>query len=215
MSFRFWIFAALVSYASLARAGSPTPYLITLPGPKPSLAKSVKKLEEGKYQFVLDTSKELKNGPVTFEVVKRSLEKRLKRKFAIEVSGDAGSMIVSFTGDEEAFLKRLSKTRIKHLRKTEIAATSSVSSAGIRALKLPRKPKPEEVKALVLNTKGQTFKAMVQEIGEKAKRLGVENRPTEFQCDQGFKPKQGQVVYMVVLKRKNELWSATGCELAQ
>ena len=116
------------------------------------LSKSKKKIKDGEYEFVLDTTQEVKKGtPVSPELVKRSLESKLGTTIGVKVTAKAANTIsVTYTSDEAKFLAQIGKTKIRASGDVALALESSVPDGGIRASKLDRKAGPNEVKGIVL-----------------------------------------------------------------
>ncbi|MEZ4743597.1 MAG: hypothetical protein R3B45_14325 [Bdellovibrionota bacterium] len=181
-------------------------YLIKMPGPKPALAKSFKDLGENKYEFSIDTSKTIKGGKKpTFEIVKKSL---LKKKLITDVSGSLDKLVVTYEGDLDSFLKKISKTRIKDSGSdVNLAGESSVSDGGIRARTAAREPAVGEVKGTIVGKAGKNFRIMVQKKGQ----TGV---PEDFPLMRpvlvaagSYKGKPGQVVFFKPTSKKGSVWS--------
>lgn len=157
---------AAVSFAQLGFAAPKT--LIEMNGGTPSagLASSWKKVSDGMYEFVLDTTKEIGGGQmVSPDAVKSSLESKLGASYGVKVTAkDASTVDVAYTGDENTFLTEVSKAKIRAGGKdVELALESSVSEGGIRAKKADRPAGPGEVKAVFLKSEGGVIVAMVNE----------------------------------------------------
>lgn len=152
-------------FSSAAMAAGKT--LITLEGdggkPKAALAKSWKKVKDGEYEFVLDTSAELKGGTkVTPALVKESLESKLGSVLSVKVAlKGADKVLVSYKGAEPAFLEQVAKAKIRAGKDVEIALESSESEGSIRAKQTDRPPVAGEVKVLVAKIEGTTITAVV------------------------------------------------------
>ena len=143
-------------------------YLVHYKNDKPvaQLATKWSKIQGG-YEFSLDTSKEVAKGTtVTAEMVKNSIEKRLKRSGMEVEAKDKATVLIKFSGDEKEFWQTISKSRIK-ASNVQIAMDSSGSSGGIRANKISRKPKAGEVKAsfISMNSQSQTMEVFVYAVG--------------------------------------------------
>jgi hypothetical protein len=157
---------AAFAVAQLGFAGPRT--LIEMNGGAPSagLASSWKKIADGNYEFVLDTTKDIGGGQtVTPDAVKSSLESKLGSSYGVKVTAkDASTVDVAYTGDENTFLTEVSKAKIRAGGKdVELALESSVSDGGIRAKKADRPAAPGEVKAMFLRSEGGVIVAMVNE----------------------------------------------------
>lgn len=119
---------------------------------KPDIAKSYKKQGDNTFIFVIDPSKKIKSGskqiPVTFEMIEKSLLRRIGKKFGAKVTGNAQKVTVTFTkGDEKKLLKTISKAKIKAASGINIA--SSVSDGGVRARTATRDPVKGEIKGAI------------------------------------------------------------------
>ncbi len=155
-----------LSLAATAWAGPKT--LIKYEGGSisPGLAASAQKLGANQYKFEL-SAEQVGGQPLTPALVKSSLESEAKLKsfgIAVEAAG-ASSVVVSFTGDEGAFLSELGKTRIRAGGGGSLALESSVSDGGIRAKTAERGPTPTEVKGQVVSVSGDSIKLVVTEAG--------------------------------------------------
>lgn len=139
--------------------------LITMDGGKPkvALAKSWKKLKEGEFEFVLDTSAELKAGTkINPSLVKDSLESKLGAALGVKVTAKGDDkVVVAYKGAEGPFLEQVSKTKIRGGKDVELALDSSVSETSIRAKQADRAPMAGEVKALVTKVEGGVITAVV------------------------------------------------------
>ena len=148
------IFGAFLSAAVIAAPRT----LIELKNgkPTPGLAKSWTKVKVGQYNFVLDQTKEIKKGvTVTPAAVKSTLEAKLGTTFGVKVSPKGkGEVTVNYKGDEQKFLTKLSRTKIRAKKSVNLALESSVSDGGIRAKTADRPPKEGEVKGIVVRIKG-------------------------------------------------------------
>ncbi len=204
--------AAIVSFmwllsgsASFAKDGVEK-YLITMPGPEAAIAKSWKSLGEGKYEFTIDSTKKIKKGEVSFNTLKKSLE---RKSIITKVTGDASKIVVEYKGDEATFLKKIAKTRIKDYGSdVDIALESSVSDGGIRARTSSRAPAPGEVKAKIVGKKGSDLRVMVMKKGPS----GVPDIPMMrpiYVNPKGYKTKPGQVIFFKPKAKKGKTWEGT------
>ena len=209
MKHLFTVVAVLSMLQGTALQGAVGKYLIRMPGSKPELASSIKKVSPGKYRVTLDPTKQVKKGkktyPVSFEMVKVAVEKRLK-KFKVAVSKDKGDVFIVFKGDEQAFLKALAKARIRPLS-TNLAVASSVSDGGVRARTSIRDPQANEVRALIVSA-GKPVTVMVQAIGKSwqgkiAKAL--------IKVDLGtYQAEEKRTIYFIPLKKDPQgIWSGS------
>jgi len=199
----------LVSFLALMLAGtgfSEEKYLITMPGPKASIAKSFKELGPGKYEFILDTSKKIKGGKnVTFDVVKTSL---LKKKLVKEVSGAGDKVVVTYTGTLKKFLKKMSKTRIKPSgSNVDLAMESSVSDGGVRARTAAREPGAGEVKGTIVGMSGRNLRIMVQKKGPSGIPPGFPMMRPVAVAAGSYKGTPGQVVFFKPTKKTGAIWN--------
>ena len=183
-------------------------YLITMLGPKPAIAKSFKSLGDGKYEFVIDSSKKLKGDvAVNFDILKSSLE---KKSYVTSVEGDSAKIVVSYKKyDEAKFLKKISKARIKASSGVSLAMEGSVSSGSARARTAQRKPVAGEVKGKILGIKGNQLRVMVQ-------KKGISGVPSSFPMMRpimvnpgSFKGKTGQVIFFKPTRQKGKIWQGT------
>jgi hypothetical protein len=150
---RHVLLALLLGFANVAVAAEAAKTLIVKEGDKfkPGLAKSWKKVSDGKIKFELDTAAKVKDKPLTAEMVKDSLEKRFAKKnnFAAE-KVSASSVQVSFDAAAEAdVLDKISKTSIKS-QSIELANDTSTTDGGVRAKTAERSPEDGEVKGSVV-----------------------------------------------------------------
>jgi len=129
------------------------------------LASSWKKVEEGKFEFVLDPKAKLKKGvSVTPQMVKTSLEKKLGNSFGVTVTAEGTSkVVVTYTGAEAQFLAKVGRTRIRPGGGTEIAMESSASDAGMRANSKMPNVKDGEIKVTLTKVKKSTLRGLVVE----------------------------------------------------
>ncbi len=128
-----------------------------------SLAKTWTKVKDGEYLFVLDSEKTVKRGiPVTTDMVKTSLEKKLGTSLGVTVEIEKDQTVrVKYQGQEDEFLAKIGKARIRPLGGAELALESSVSDGGIRANKAIRSLVAGEVRATIIKRKNGNFKAIV------------------------------------------------------
>lgn len=156
---------AIVASSSTALADVRT--LIELTGDKPSagLASAWKKTKDGEYQFTLDTSKEIgKGNKLSAAAVKDSLETKLGASLGLKVKEESATTVsVTYTGDENAFLAAVAKTKIRAAQNAQLALESSTSEGGIRANPGNRHPKEGEVKATVISIQSGVIVARVNE----------------------------------------------------
>jgi hypothetical protein len=189
----------MITASSIAFAAGD--YLITMPGPKPGLAKSFKAAGAGKYEFELDQSNK-----VSFDTIKKSL---LKKKMITDVSGDANKIVVSYSGDEKEFLEKVAKARIKDGGDVDVALESGVSDGGVRARTAARQPADGEVKGKIVDVVGGNMKVLAQTKGGN----GV---PAEFPMMKpvmvaagAYKGEKGQTVFFKPTKKVGETWEGT------
>jgi hypothetical protein len=139
--------------------------LIEMNGDSPSagLAKSWSKVKDGEYKFELDTSKTLGGGAaVTPAAVKSSLEGHMSDMGVSVTPQGASAVDVTYSGDEKAFLQKVSQTKIR-ANDTNVALESSTSEGGIRAKLADRDANPGEVKASVAKINGSVIVAQVND----------------------------------------------------
>ena len=174
----------------------------------PSLAKSHKNVSEGKHEFVIDTTKKLSGGKdLTYDYLKKSLEGKLGVTYGVSVSGDLSKIVVSYEGSEKAFLKAVSKTRIRTKFKTSLAQVALGGDAGIRAQKKAlAKPKPTEVLATIAALKKDHMKVVVLEVGGKGMSGKLAKKPTKILPSDG-KFKVGDPIYFVPVAKVNDKWN--------
>lgn len=186
----------ILSTIAAAKPGA----LIDMPGPKPQVAKSWKKMGGGAYEFTIDKSKDM-----TPNDVKKTLEKRMKSmKVKATVSGS--KVKVSYTGDEQAFLKKLAKVKIRKSKGgTKIALESTLADGGIRADKGKRSLVAGEVRGTALaNAKAGKVKVMVTDISAEAAKLGVTKRMTTIYPVGAVK--RGAAVYFKPTAKEGSGW---------
>lgn len=166
-------------------------YLVNYQNDKPvaQLATKWSKIEGG-YEFTLDTSKEVAKGTtVTADIVKNSIEKRLKRSGMEVEAKDKATVLIKFSGDEKEFWQTVSKSRIK-ASNVQIAMDGSGSSGGIRANKISRKPTAGEVKAsfISMDTKNQTMEVFVYAVGPDGIPAAIKpSKKLKITAPKGFK----------------------------
>ena len=160
---------------------------------KPDLASAVTKVKDGKYEFTLKAG-------ITPAMVKASIEKKLK-KFKGKVSAKgASAVVITFSGDEKKFLKKVSKSRIKKGGGANLAVESSVSDGGIRAKTAARDPKANEVKGQVIAVKGDTIKMIVTTAGSAS---GAKNGQIIMVSGRGqFTPKKKDTIFFQKVSTK-------------
>lgn len=184
-------------------------YLITMPGPKPAIAKSFKSLGAGKYEFTIDSSKKLQgNAPVTFDILKASL---VKKSFIKSVTGDAKKIVVTYEKlDEAKFLEKVSKARISGgAESVDLAMEGSVSSGSVRARTAIRDPGNGEVRGKILNITGTQMKVMAQAKGKKGVPADFPlMRPITVDA-KGFTGKAGQMFYFKPGKTNGKVWTGS------
>lgn len=194
--------AAMV-VAQVAHAAPKT--LIEMAGgkPKAGLAKSWTKVKAGEYEFVLDTSQELKKGtPVSAAAVKGSLESKMGTTHGVKVADKGGGKIsVTYTGDENKFLDEVSKTKIRE-KSVEIAMESSVSEGGIRANPGNRPPEKDEVKGSIMKVDGSVVTVKVNESKSDKVKAGTAKVKTDMK---GLKT--NQVVFFIPEKDEGGVWT--------
>lgn len=176
---------SLFGLSLLAYAGPKV--LIKYSGGKvtPVMATAAKSAGAGKYEFTLGKG-------VTPDMVKSSLEKKLKSFNAKVSPKGANAVLVSYTGAEADFLKKVSKVRIKS-GGASLAVESSVSDGGIRAKTSARGPKPDEVKGQVLAVSGDSIKMVVTAAGPKS---GAKNGQVISVSGRGsFTPKKKDIIF--------------------
>ena len=185
-----------------------------MPGPKPGLAKSFKSGGNGIYHFTLDPSKKVKQGskevPVTLEMVKTSLEKKLKR-FKAKVKGSGINVTVTWDAkklDEKKFLKKVSKAWIKSGKDSDIQVAGTTSDGGVRARTTARDPAGMEVQARVIKIKDGTLEFKVVKKGPKA--VGIPLNKMLKTKPNGFQARTGQMFYFKPAKEVGGLWQGSG-----
>jgi hypothetical protein len=202
MARMFKVFVSSMFLLANSLAFAAGDYLITMPGPKPGLAKSFKSAGAGKYEFQMDTSKK-----VSFETIKKSL---LKKKMITDVSGDATKIVVSYKGDEKDFLDKVSKARIKEGGgDVDLALESSVSDGGVRARTAARQPIDGEVKGKIVEVVGTNLKVMAQLKGAAGVPADFPMmKPVEVAAGE-YKGEKGQTVFFKPTKKVGEAWEGT------
>ncbi|SMF67079.1 hypothetical protein [Pseudobacteriovorax antillogorgiicola] len=137
---------------------------------KPVLAESVNKLSDGKYEIKLKANQQVQGKDLTPELVKQSVEGKLKKSLKTEVTKvDDRTVHITFDGQEETFLKRLSKTRIKARKSVSLALDSSVSDGGIRAKTGKDPASDDEIKIKVTKVTADQVEGIALDIGKNYK----------------------------------------------
>lgn len=156
------IIAAFLLSMSVSLMAAPKT-LIKYKGGKvtPGLAKSAKKVSDGKYEFRLDTAAKVKGKLLTPAMVKSSLEPKLKKFKAKVAAKGASGVVVTYSGDESGFLKKVSKVKIKAKGSASLALDTSVSDGGLRAKTAARAPSGNEVKGKVVSISGDKVTMIV------------------------------------------------------
>lgn len=167
------------------------------------LSKSKKKIKDGEYEFVLDTSKEVKKGtPVSADIVKSALESKLGVSLGVKVTAKGKDAVtVTYNGDEAKFLEQVGKTKIRAGGDVELALESSGSDGGIRASKLDRKAGPDEVKAIVLKADKDNITVKVTESNNSKVKNGA---TLKVKAGQTVKVKDN--VFFVPEKEEAGIW---------
>jgi hypothetical protein len=184
--------------------------------PTPQLATKWTKTEGG-YEFKLDTTLEVaKDKKVNAEMVKTSIERRLKRKgMTIEISGD-DTVTITFKGDEEKFWKTLSRARVK-ASNVQIAMEAGGSSGGIRANKISRKPKAGEIRAsyISMNKDKGYIEVFVYAVGPDGIPAAIKpSKKLKVKAPKGMKPmKKDDILYIKPIRLEGETWSTKGISL--
>lgn len=196
-----FLFATL-SYTSAAFAAAKT--LIEMKDGKPvaGLAKSWKKVKDGEYEFVLDTSVELTGGKaLTAGAVKSSLETKLGSSHGVKVTAKGSdSVSIAYSCEEPKFLEQISKTKIRAVS-TEIAMESS-SEGGIRARKAGDVLKDGEVKGFVMKVKKDHI--VVKVVESKFDKLKKDESIMVKGAVKGVKKNDN--VFFKVEKKEGEFW---------
>jgi hypothetical protein len=170
---------------------------------KADLAKSWKKVKDGEYEFTLDTSKEVKKGvPVTGAMVKTSLEAKLGKTMGVKVTPNGDKVSVTYSGEEDEFLKKIGKTRVRPGGTTELALESDVSDGGMRANKKLRDPTTGEVRATVLKVK----KGYVMGIVNKSMSKKIKSGKIKVTLPKGKSPKPGSAFIFTPETEKKGVW---------
>jgi hypothetical protein len=179
---------------------------------QPKLAKKVEKIKDGTYQLTLDLNQEIRRGqPLTREAVKNTIEGRLGNRFKAKVALDSkhkDQVTVHFKGREESFLKRLSRTRIRHRKSVSLAMKSKGSDTGIRARTAAEGLAATELKVRVLSYKNSQLTALVVDRGnDYQKRVKVGQRLKVTVNDNEWQGKPGSVVVFKA-HHKGDAWHA-------
>lgn len=166
-------------------------------------SKSKKKIKDGEYEFVLDTTQEVKKGtPISPDLVKSALEAKLGSSLGVKVTPKgADTVTVTYKGDEAKFLEQVGKTKIRATGDVALALESSVSDGGIRASKLDRKAGPNEVKGIVLKADKGTITVKVTESNNAKVKNGAS---IKVKTDQSVKVKDN--VFFVPEKEEAGAW---------
>lgn len=174
-----------------------------------SLAKSHKSLGAGKHEFVLDETKKLSGGKdVTYDFLKKSLEEKLASVYGVKVTGDAKKIVVSYEGEEKAFLAAVASTKIRTKFKTALAQTDMGGDTGIRAQKKgAAAPAPDEVYGTVVKITKDYMQVAVLKVGGKGKTNEVGKKPVKILPIDG-KFKKGDGIYFVPSKKMGDKWIA-------
>lgn len=209
-----YLLAPLFSWTKVS-ASSSDEYLIRFPGPKPLLAKSFKSLGDGEYQFILDPSKSVQDGskhiPVNFNIVKRTLEKRLK-KYNVTVTAGSKENILTVKWDYKKadtgkFLQKLSKIKISGPKPGGVQLAGVMSDGGIRARTTARDPVAKEVQAKALTVKNNFLIFQVTKKGSDSVEIPVGVR---LQLNPGtFKARTGQTFYFYPIEERNGIWTGS------
>jgi len=202
------ITVTLFFFAGLAFAESKT--LIEMKGDKPEagLAKSWKKVGEGSYEFVLDTSAKIKDKPLTPDIVKKSLEDKLGSSHSVKVAVKGkDTVVVSYSGSEPEFLSSVSKTRIRGGENVELALDSSVSEGGIRAKTADREPASGEVKGTVLKSSAKAIDILVSKVSKDGVAAKIkEKSKIKIAPPTGLTFKKNDPIFFVPEKEENGMW---------
>jgi hypothetical protein len=191
---KLMVIALALCYAQLGWAASKS--LI-------ELSKSKKKVKDGEYEFVLDTSQEVKKGTkISPELVKSSLESKLGTTYGVKVTAKgADTVSVTYTTDEAKFLEQVGKTKIRASGDVELALESSVSDGGIRASKLDRKAAADEVKGIVLKADKSAITVKVTESNNAKVKNGAS---IKVKADKAVKVKDN--VFFIPEKEEGGAW---------
>jgi len=193
-----------------ALAGPKT--LITYEGgkPGPAVAKSWKK-GKGNYSFVLDTKADVSQGSkaTVQSVVKSSLESKMGASHGVKVTEKGkDTVIVSYTGDEKAFLEALATTRIRGEGSVEIAMESTVSQGNVRAKTTEREPVDGEVKGTVISAKADSVSIRVITSSAKAKALGINDGDKVEIKAAAYAGKKGDPIFFTPEAKDGKAWNA-------
>ena len=213
-----WIYwPMLVFLWSLASSAlSYEKYLIKMPGPKAALAKKFRSGGDGVYHFTLDPGKTVKQDskevPVTVKIVKKSLEKKLRR-FKVKVKKGKGPNKIKVTWnpkkiDEKKFLQKVAKTWIKASGKSAVQIAGTVSDGGVRARSTARNPVAGEVQARVLKVSEGTLIFKVIKKGPDSPPIPV-NQKLQIK-PQGFSARTGQMFYFKPTREMQGFWEGSG-----
>lgn len=203
---------AAIGIATTATA-KPMRYLVKYKDGTPTSQLATKWTKvEGGYEFSLDTTLEVSKGKtVNAEMVKASIEKRLKRKgMSIETEGE-DKLKISFSGDEEKFWKTLARARIK-ASKVQIAMENNGSSGGIRANTIARKPKEGEVRGSFISAdrKKQQVEVFIYSVGPDGIPAAIKPSKTlriKTTAKDVDELKKDDVIYFRPIRLDGDAWS--------
>ncbi len=208
---KFLVLTSLFVFANWALAESKT--LIEMKDGKPAagLAKSWKKVGDGKYEFVLDTNAKIKDTPLTPDIVKKSLEEKMGSSNAVTVTPKGkDTVVVAFSGDENAFLEGVGKARIRAGENVQLALESSVSEGGIRANTADRDPLSGEVKGTVLKVSPKGVDIRVIKASKDGTAAQIkEGSKISISTPTDVKVKKNDTLYFMPEKTENGVWKVT------
>ena len=177
--------------------------------PGSGLAKSWKK-GSSSYDFTLDLNVEIGGVKLTQDAVKSSLESKLGDSNGVKVTPmGSDTVTVSYTGDENAFLDAVSKTKIRGSQGTEVAMESTVSQGGIRAKTAEREPIDGEVKGDVLNVAGDVVTLRVTNSSAKSTALGIKPGDKVQIKAPGFSGEAHTKIFFMPGTKNGDVWSST------
>lgn len=191
-------------------------YLVNYKNDKPvaQLATKWSKVEGG-YEFSLDTSKEVAKGTtVTADIVKNSIEKKLKKSGMEVEAKNKDTVLIKFSGDEKEFWQTISKSRIK-ASNVQIAMDGAGSSGGIRANKISRKPKAGEVKAsfISMDANSQTMEVFVYAVGPDGIPASIKpSKKLKIAAPKGLKKdiKKDDELFFKPVRLEGDAWNVKG-----
>ena len=100
------------------------------------------------------------------------METKLGSSFGVKVTTKGkGEVVVNYEGDEQKFLTKLSRTKIRAKKSVNLALESSVSDGGIRAKTADRAPEQGEVKGIVVRVKGDMITVKITD--SKSKKISA------------------------------------------